>query len=80
MRARKGEFFLDVDVVLERLDEIRGIEITPLTREIVLEMGKLTAPSEMLDRLIVCEARLRGAKLITRDAEIQNANVVETVW
>lgn len=76
----KKRILLNIDAVLARLDENQGIEITPLSKEIVLEMRKLTAPSEMHDRLIVCEAKLRGAKLITRDAEIQNAKVVETVW
>ena len=31
-------------------------------------------------RLIACEAKLRGAKLITCDGEIRKSQVVETVW
>ena len=39
-----------------------------------------TAIPEMHDRMIVCEAPLHDAELITSDAEIGQAGIIKTVW
>jgi PIN domain nuclease of toxin-antitoxin system len=71
---------VDLDKMLKHLRGNRAITIASLNLDVVLAMKTMPEITEMHDRLIVCETRLRNAKLITRDQEIQNANVVETVW
>jgi PIN domain nuclease of toxin-antitoxin system len=71
---------VDVDGVIQRLSANPVIEITSLTLDLALAMRTATVIAEMHDRLIVCEAQMRHAKLITHDREIQHAQIVETVW
>ena len=78
--AERGKVAVDVDWVIRKLSENPAIEITPLSVDRVLAMRGLGAIPEMHDRLIATEARLRGAKVITKDAEMRDAKVVETVW
>ena len=75
-----GRVKLDLDEALTRLRLHRMIEIAPLLPETVLVMRRTSVISEMHDRLIACEALLRGATLITRDSVIADTGLVPTVW
>ena len=58
------------------------VELLPLTPAIAVKAAGLPSsfPGDPADRLIVASALVEGAVLVTRDAAIQNASVVETVW
>jgi len=43
-------------------------------------MVAVTAVSEMHDRIIVAAAHTFGVPLITRDATIRQAGIVECIW
>ncbi|RIK32830.1 MAG: hypothetical protein DCC55_36125 [Chloroflexi bacterium] len=71
---------LNCDLLLQRWLANPAIEISPLTLELLLLMRTVTGIPEMHDRLIACEAKLRNATLLTRDAQIVAAQFVPTVW
>ena len=50
-----------------------------LNFEIIKEISKVKL-EELHDRIIVATARLLDAKLITKDSDIVNSKLVETVW
>jgi len=50
-----------------------------LNFEIIKEVSKIKL-EEIHDRIIVATARLLDAKLITKDTDIKNSNLVEIIW
>ena len=78
--VEKSRVQVDIDGVIQRLSGNPAIEIAPMTLDIALAMRTTTSVPEMHDRMIVCEAKARRAKLITCDQEIQRAQLVETIW
>jgi len=78
--VEKGRVKADVDSVLGRIYEEPSYEVAPLSFKQMLLLKRTTQIPEMHDRLIVCEALLHEAELITRDAEIGQAGIVKTVW
>lgn len=78
--GEKRHAAVDVGAILQRLQGNPSVELTPLTVEVVLAMRAMPSIPEMHDRLIACEAKMRGAKVITRDEEIRKAGVGEVVW
>jgi PIN domain nuclease of toxin-antitoxin system len=44
------------------------------------EFSALTAIRDPFDRLIVAAARARGAKLVSRDALLDDLGLVEVIW
>lgn len=75
-----GKVTADFDDMLTQLQMDPNVTIVPLALERVLDLRNLTEVPEMHDRLIAAEAQALDATLITRDEEIQAANVVPTVW
>jgi PIN domain nuclease of toxin-antitoxin system len=71
---------INFDLLLQRWQANPAIEIVPLALDALLLMRTVTTIPEMHDRLIACEAHLRGATLITRDPLIIAAGFVPTVW
>jgi PIN domain nuclease of toxin-antitoxin system len=57
-----------------------GIALIGLDLDQAFEFGHLVGITELFDRLIVATARSCDAPLITRDAEIIQSQLVETVW
>lgn len=48
--------------------------------QLLLEAAALTGIKDPYDRLIVAQARVAGLPLVTGDEEIQNSQLVRTVW
>ncbi|HEY2990811.1 MAG TPA: PIN domain-containing protein [Candidatus Binatia bacterium] len=48
--------------------------------QLLLEAASLTGTQDPYDRLIVAQARLAGVPLLTGDEEIQESQLVRTVW
>lgn len=57
-----------------------GYTFSPLGRQQLGLLDQLTAVPEMHDRLIVADALVHHAVLITRDAIIQRSGLVPTLW
>lgn len=66
--------------LLERVRGSANYRIAPLGLETLEIFLGLHAPPEMHDRLIAAEALRLGAPVITRDAALREAGVVETIW
>jgi predicted nucleic acid-binding protein len=52
----------------------------PLDLRIIEECQKLPKSLELHDRVIIATAKLIGAKVLTKDDDIVNSELVETVW
>lgn len=76
----KGRIAVSLKQVLAEIDRIPSYQIVPLDREQLEEVAKLTGISEMHDRMIVAVAKLKEAKLITKDQEIKASGLVAVVW
>jgi PIN domain nuclease of toxin-antitoxin system len=66
--------------ILRKLEGSFNYPIYPLDEEVILQCNGIGQVIEMHDRIIVATARLLRAKLITKDVNIVNSKVVETVW
>ncbi|MBT9141450.1 MAG: hypothetical protein DDT30_02042 [Dehalococcoidia bacterium] len=73
--VEKGRVRADIDALLSKILEEPGYEVVPLGLEQMLLLTKTTQISEMHDRLIVCEALLHDAELITRDTYRASSSV-----
>jgi PIN domain nuclease of toxin-antitoxin system len=80
MLVEKGRIALDASQILARLQAHAGFVLTPLVPETVFVIKNLTALPDIHDRLIVAEAIVRQATLITRDAAIRASGLVATLW
>jgi predicted nucleic acid-binding protein len=68
---------LDMNALLEAIDQ-EPYHVVPLDVHTFREMLKLPSALELHDRVIAATARLYGAKVVTRDAELTSA--VDTIW
>jgi PIN domain nuclease of toxin-antitoxin system len=65
--------------VLGRL--LNYVTVLPITLEIAVAAPALALPhGDQFDRIIVATAKIHRLPLITKDANITDAGVVETVW
>ena len=76
----KGRTAIDLDAILTTLESLPGVTIAPLTLEVTLGIRQLVALPDMHDRLIVAEARVREADLISVDRAITASGLVRLVW
>lgn len=66
--------------VAETIASNANIVLLDLSLAQLTAFEKLDPSLEMHDRLILADALLAGATLITRDDELQRAGVVPTIW
>ncbi len=76
----KGKIRADIEDLIARIKGSANFEIVSLGMEQMQLLKQETAIAEMHDRMIVCEALLHHAELITRDAKIGQAGIIKTVW
>ncbi|MBM4402237.1 MAG: PIN domain-containing protein [Candidatus Cloacimonetes bacterium] len=55
-------------------------KIVNLDTKTILKASELKFSTDLHDRLITATALLQKTPLITKDAKIKKANVVETIW
>ena len=75
-----GKVKVDLEEILKRIEEAENFEISPLGVEQLRCLRKQVKISEMHDRFIVCEAFIHNAKLVTKDKEIEDADIVKVIW
>jgi PIN domain nuclease of toxin-antitoxin system len=78
--VESGKVKADLDSLIQRIQEAENFEVSPLGLDHLLCFKEKTKITEMHDRLIVCEALLNNARIITKDREIKDSGVVEVVW
>ena len=81
--ARRRRIDLSTDPLkwLERLFQLTNVDLVPITPVIAVLAANLPEPiRDPADRLIVATALHLGVPLVTKDARIREANVVETIW
>lgn len=78
--AEKKRHPADLDKIMEIIEHNDGFEIILHNINSIWCLRDQTAVSEMHDRFIVCEALAQGAKVISKDKNIEVAGVVEAVW
>ena len=71
---------IDVGEILDRIAVADNYWVLPFDLLAARRLLNVTAISEMHDRMIVCEALAHQAPLITREEEIRNSGIVQTVW
>lgn len=69
-----------LDVVLSEVE--KQCVILPLTTSVVVAAARLPEafPADPMDRIIGATAQVEGIALVTADARIRAAKIVETVW
>lgn len=66
--------------ILRAMDATPGYIFSPLGRLQLELLDRIADVPEMHDRLIVADAMVRGATVITRDPTIQSCGLVPTIW
>lgn len=67
----------------EILLKIRGTYNYPiysLDEEVILECSDISQIKDPHDRILIATAKILSAKLISKDSEIKNSGIIETVW
>ena len=72
-------FTIPVDRWLEEASTAPGIQIVPLSLPIIITAARLTMLRDPADMLIVATAQHHGARLVTSDTRIDEANLVAVV-
>lgn len=80
VRNRRVELALTPAAWLKGLRSVARVKIASLTAEVVLRADQLPMHDDPADRFIVATALRMRASLVTKDAAIQAARVVETIW
>jgi len=75
-----GKLKADLEEILKRIEEAENFEISPLGVDQLHCLKEQVKISEMHDRLIVCETLIYNAKLVTKDKEIRDADIVKVIW
>jgi PIN domain nuclease of toxin-antitoxin system len=81
--TRRGRIELPLEVGdwLNAMLQLPNVLLSPFTLPITVAAGLLNDPiRDPADRLIVATALHLGAPLVTTDAKIRAAGVVETIW
>ncbi len=78
--VESGKVKADLNNLIQKIQDAENFEVSPLGLKQLLCFREQTNVPEMHDRLIVCEALLNKAKIITKDRMIKDSGVVEVVW
>ena len=83
-KVEKGQLALDrpLDEWLDAALEVEGLQVSDLTRPILVDSCRLPLPfhGDPADQIIVATARSRSATLVTRDSRLHDYPHVRTVW
>ena len=72
-------FTIPVDKWLEEATGAPGIHVVPLTLPIIVTAARFTTLRDPADMLIVATAQHHGARLVTSDSRVEEADVVAVV-
>ena len=72
-------FTIPVDKWLAEATVAPGIQVVPLTLPIIVTAARFTTLRDPADMLIVATAQHHGARLVTSDSRVEEADVVAVV-
>ena len=75
--GRIGIGFSDIKTAMEQAS---GLRFLPLDMRQLDEFVALGAIRDAFDRLIVSASRALNAKLVSKDSELQETGLVQTIW
>lgn len=78
--AKKGRVQLSFAETLEKIENYENFEISPLNADILRVADNLVIDMEMHDKLIVATTLYFDATLITKDQQIKDSKIVQTIW
>ncbi len=78
--SQKGRISMTFEETLSHIEMYENFRITALELDILKVASTISGDLEMHDRLIVATALHFDAHLITRDEQITQSRVVNTVW
>ena len=78
--SQKGRISMTFEDTLSHIEMYENFRITALELDILKVAATISGELEMHDRLIVATALHFDAHLITRDEQITQSRVVNTVW
>jgi PIN domain nuclease of toxin-antitoxin system len=83
-KVEKGQLALDrpIDEWLDAALEVEGLQVSDLTRSIVVDSCQLPQPfhGDPADQLIVATARSLSATLVTKDVRLRDYSHARTIW
>ncbi len=77
---KRGKIEADVNGLNQKIQKSNNVQISPLDMDVLLCLKNQKTILEMHDSLIVCEASINNAKIITNDKEITNSGLVTVIW
>ncbi|MDT7859236.1 MAG: PIN domain-containing protein [Candidatus Aenigmarchaeota archaeon] len=77
--VERGKIALDYKELFNKFEISNNFITVSLNLEIVKMLPEIKLP-ELHDRIIVATAKILGAKLITKDKDIVESRLVETIW
>ena len=77
---KRGKIEADVNGLIQKIQESNNFHISPLNMDILVCLKNQKEILEMHDSLIICEAIIDNAKIITKDKEIIDSELVDVVW
>jgi PIN domain nuclease of toxin-antitoxin system len=78
--CEKKRIEFEFQEIMQKIQGTFNYPVYPLDEEIILECQSIRQIAEVHDRIIVATAKLLNAKLITRDTNITDSKIVETIW
>ena len=76
----KKRISVNYEELLDEIEKGSNFEIYPLDVNVLKTLKEIKGISELHDKIIYAIAKLLEAKVITKDADIQSSNMVETIW
>ena len=76
----KKRISVNYEELLDEIEKGSNFEIYALDVNVLKTLKEIKGISELHDKIIVATAKLLEAKVITKDADIQSSNMVETIW
>ncbi len=78
--SERGRIKLSFKETLEKIESNDKYEIVSLDIDVLMQADEIKPIVEMHDRLIVATAFIYNAEVITKDKQIIEAGVVNTIW
>jgi len=77
--VENGKIELNFDDLLRKIEMSRNFVVTYFNFQMLKLLPEIKL-NELHDRIIIATAKILNAKLITKDREIRESGIVETVW
>ena len=78
--AETKRISIDYEELIDKIEEKSSFEIYPLDINVLRMLKDVPNIYELHDKIIVATAKLLDANVITKDVDIQNSKLVETIW